>query len=116
MKFANRLTCSLVVASVGLLPTQGAYADLVSTDRALTQKHETVLNLLSRSDVVGQLQTFGLDRRIAEERVAAMTDGEIDALTGKLDPVVGGGVSFVGVVAVLVFLIYWYTWTQRDQK
>ena len=118
MKRAKKVFCSLLVASIGLLPVQMARADVIATDQVIANsaahgKRQAIATFLSRPEVVAQLASLGVPRAVAGERVAVMTDDEINALAGKLDSLpAAGGVSFVGVVAVLVFLLYWYIWAQ----
>ena len=118
MKRAKKVFCSLLAVSIGLLPVQMARADVIATDQAIANsaahgKRQATATFLSRPEVVVQLAALGVPRDVAEERVAAMTEDEINALAGKLDALpAAGGVSFVGVIATFAFLIYWYMWSQ----
>jgi hypothetical protein len=118
MKWTNRSICGWLVASLVLLPAHAVHADTIATDQVLAktsaqERRQVVLTYLSRPEVAVQLRAFGVPRHIAEQRVAAMTEDEVDALAGKLDSLpAGGGVSFIFVVGTFAFLIYWYIWAQ----
>jgi len=73
-----------------LLPIQTIRAGMIGTDQIASAAsaqtdRAAVLSLMSRSDVASQLQTLGPDPKIAQDRVAAMTDEEVRPLAGKLD-------------------------------
>src|SRR5439155_17050187 len=47
-------------------------------------------NFLSRSDVANQLQSLGIDPSTANDRVAAMTDQEVQSLAGRINAMPAG--------------------------
>jgi hypothetical protein len=72
---------------------------------------------LSRADVAGQLESLGVERKLAEARVALMSDDEINALDGKLGSLPagqygggggGGGGAILLIVLVVLFFIWWF--------
>jgi len=108
MKSATmNLICRILVVTLMTLSFQTSQAGMISTDQAAASAQtdrSTVLNLLTRSDMAGQLQTMGVDPQTAVDRVAAMTDAEVSSLAGKLDAVPAGGL----VALVLVVFFIWY--------
>jgi len=106
--------CCLLTASLAF-PTVGvARADIITTEQAVNSTpqiySDSVLTFLRRSNVEYQLRSLGVAQMSVEERVAAITDEEIQAPVGKLEslyvvgqyvapPLVGtGGVGGVGGV------------------
>lgn len=84
------LIASLAFAAVGV-----ARADMIATEHVVTSTPQAsgdpVQTFLMRSDVACQLRSLGVDQSSAERRVAAMTDGEVQAVVGKLDSLYAGG-------------------------
>src|SRR2546430_13499028 len=83
MNLAKQGLCRLLVVSFTCLPIHSARAEMIATEQAVTY--------LSRADVASQLCALGVERAFAEQRVAAMSDEEIDTLIGKLGSLPAGG-------------------------
>ena len=106
---------SAVMASLFLtlmLPQPAALAGMVGTADVLAAEQrlnlETrVVDFLQRQEVRDQLATQGVDPVMVEERVAAMSDQEIQNLVGRIDELPAGG-DFLGA-AVIVFLVLLFT-------
>ncbi len=75
--------CRLLVVSVSFLSIHSARAEMIGTEQAVTY--------LRRAEVASQLCSLGVERAFAEQRVAAMSDEEIDTLIGKLGSLPAGG-------------------------
>ena len=75
--------CRLLVVSVSFLSIHSARAEMIATEQAVTY--------LRRAEVASQLCSLGVERAFAEQRVAAMSDEEIDTLIGKLGSLPAGG-------------------------
>ena len=106
--------CCLLTASLAFPAVGVARADMITTEQVVNSTpqiySDSVLTFFRRSDVEYQLRSLGVDQKSAQERVAAITDEEVQALVGKLDsrhaggqyvpPVLGGtvGVGAVGAV------------------
>jgi hypothetical protein len=112
MKLLRKMTrtlCALLALSVAFLSlTTTAQAAMVGTGTVIA--HEQVAfdrvqlaAALDRSDVQQQLAALGVDPRQAKERVAAMTDDEVQALNGRLNELPAGG-DILGV-ALVVFIV-----------
>lgn len=84
------LTASLAFSTVGV-----ARADIIPTEQVMNstpQIHsDSVLTFSRRSDVEYQLRSLGVGQKSAKERVAALTDAEVQAVVGKLDSLYAGG-------------------------
>jgi hypothetical protein len=121
MKLETKGLCTLLAMSLAFLPADAVRADTIATDQALnistSAKRQTILTFLSRADVAGQLESLGVERKLAEARVALMSDDEIDALDGKLGSLPagqygggggGGGAAILLIVLVVFFFIWWF--------
>ena len=84
------LTASLAFSTVGV-----ARADMIPTEQLVNSTPQIYSDLvptfLRRSDVEYQLRSLGVDQKSAKERVAALTNEEVQAVVGKLDSLYAGG-------------------------
>lgn len=117
-----KLICRLLIASTLALLQPPAHAALIATDQVAasvsgTQSDRTALLILvSRADVATQLQTRGIDARMAQARVESMTDDEVRALKGQIESLPAGegwfglnGVEGAGVgLSVLVLVLFFF--------
>ena len=108
----TRTLCRLLIVLMAWMPFHLAHAGIISTDQAVSSAQSdrtAVLNLINRSDVAGQLQSFGVDPGTAKDRVAAMTDEEVRSLAGKLHavPAGGDGLAVLILVGVILWLVFW---------
>jgi hypothetical protein len=73
-----------------------------------------VLQFLGRADVASQLQSLGVDPATARDRVAAMTDQEVQSLAGKIQSMPAGA-DTLGTILILALigLAVWYIWFRR---
>ena len=93
---------SPVVAEAGLIGTlQAVEAGTRSGDLA------TVNAALAREQVRAQLLAHGVDPSQVEARVAALTDGELRALAGKVSEAPAGGdaLAVIGVVFLVLLIL-----------
>ena len=112
---ATKLICRVLIVSMFAMPLQAARAGMVSTEQAIATTsaqadRDAVLSVLGRADIARQLQSLGVDPKAAGDRVAAMTDQEVQALAGKLD-MLPAGASNAGTnwaIAILIALAIWY--------
>ena len=106
----------LLVALMVWMPYQIATAGMIGTDQVVTSSPQvdrtTVLNFLNRSDVAGQLQTLGIDPSTANERVAAMSDQEVQSLAGRINAMPAGAMSdtaeAVLIIAIIAAVVWWF--------
>jgi hypothetical protein len=85
-----------------------AYAGVISTEQYLSavdrqRAIEQVDALLARAEVQRQLQQLGVDPAETAERVAALTDAELQLLADDLQELPAGG-DLLGVVGI-VFIV-----------
>lgn len=113
-----KLLCRLLMVLMVWSPMQFAQAGMIGTDQIVTAASQadrtTVLEFLGRADVASQLQSFGLDAKSATERVAAMTDAEVQVLAGKINSMPAGA-DGVGVLLILLLVgaAVWWIWFRR---
>lgn len=90
------------VAQAGLIPTD-AMVHQGDAKKARTQ----VQQLLSRTDVIAQMRTLGVDPAEAARRVNALSDAEVTKLAGRLQemPAGQGAVGALIGAALIVFII-----------
>ncbi len=113
-----RTLCQLLMVLMVWSPMQFANAGMIGTDQvssAATQvDRNTVLQFLGRSDVTSQLESLGVDPATVKDRVAAMTDQEVESLAGKIHSMPAGG-DTLGVVLLLLVVgaVVWWVWFRR---
>ena len=110
-----RTICRLLIALTIWTPFQIASAGMIVTDQAAASTAQldrgTVLSFLARSDVASQLQALGIDPATAKDRVAAMSDREVQSLAGQINAMPAGGLSS-GVLLLLIVIAaaaWWFT-------
>ena len=114
----TRMLCRLLAVLMIWTPMQLAQAGMIGTDQLVTASantdRTTVLEFLGRADVANQLQSFGLDAKSATDRVAAMTDQEVQMLAGKINSMPAGADS-TGVILLLIIVgvAVWWIWFRR---
>ena len=103
---------ALVAASLCAASLQtGAYAGVISTQQYLTalDRDATLARIdavLAREEVRSRLEHYGVDPVAADERIAALTDQELELLATELESLPAGG-NILGTlgVAFIVLLI-----------
>lgn len=113
-----RLLCRFLMVLMIWSPVQFAQAGMIGTDQIVTAASQadrtTVLEFLGRADVATQLQSLGLDAKSATERVAALTDSEVQLLAGKINSMPAGADSTgVLLLLLLVGVAVWWIWFRR---
>jgi len=99
-------------------PMQLAQAGMIGTDQvasvASQADRNTVLQFLSRAEVTSQLQSLGVDAATVKDRVAVMTDQEVQSLAGKIQSMPAGADS-TGLILLLVVVaaVVWWVWFRR---
>ncbi len=113
-----KLLCRLLMVLMIWSPVQFAQAGMIGTEQVVTAASQTdrttVLEFLGRGDVASQLQSFGLDAKSATERVAALTDAEVQLLASKINSMPAGADS-TGVLLLLLVVGFavWWIWFRR---
>ena len=111
-KIISRILIALMIWT----PYQFATASMIGTDQVVTSTspgdRTTVLNFLSRSDVAGKLHSLGIDPSTAQDRVAAMSDQEVQSLAGQINAMPAGGMNStweaVFVIAIVAAVVWWF--------
>lgn len=111
------LTMPLVIIfMMSTLPMAAVNAKMVGTDQVISQStvsadREKVIQFVERSDVQQQMQSLGVDPDEAKQRVATLSDSEIQKLAGKIDemPAGEGAVGAVVGAIVLIFVLLLFT-------
>jgi hypothetical protein len=107
----NSLVALLAASLVSASLQSAAYGGVISTQQYLTtlDREATIARIdavLAREEVRSQLEQYGVDAIAAEERIAALTDQELELLATELESLpAGGSVLAVVGVAFIVLLI-----------
>lgn len=99
----------LVALSIAL-PCHYALAALVPTDSVADSSGEAdargrLMQVLARAEVRAALAAQGLDPEEAQERIASLTDAEIQQIASQLDQLPAGGDGIWVAVAILVIVL-----------
>ena len=117
-----RIFCRLLIALMIWTPYQFASASMIGTDQAVTTTvssaqadRDAVLAFLNRGDVAQQLQSLGLSAKSAQDRVASLSDQEVQQLAGKISSVPagassGGDIALGILVIAAIAVVVWYLW------
>jgi hypothetical protein len=114
----TRMLCRLLMVLMIWTPMQLAQAGMIGTDQLVTASasadRTTVLEFLGRAEVANKLQSWGLDASNAKDRVAAMTDQEVQGLAGKINSLPAGGDGWeIVLVLVIIGAVVWWIWFRR---
>ena len=110
-KKLKQLTAWLLIAATSnLAQSIPAHATMVGTDQlvdaARVQGARDRLNdFLARADVRTQLEQMGVNPADAQARVDAMTDKEIQDLSGKIAQLPAGGDILGAIIFIFVLLL-----------
>ena len=110
-----RTICRLLVVLMVWTPYQVAQAAMIGTDQVVTSSSSSadrgaVLSFINRTDVASQLQALGLDPASAKDRVAAMSDNEVQSLVGGINSLPAGADSSGVVLLIIVIAVIWWVW------
>jgi hypothetical protein len=110
-----KIISRFLIALMIWMPYQIATAGMIGTDQVVASTSQmdrtTVLSFLSRSDVANKLQSLGIDPATANDRVAAMTDQEVQSLAGKINSLPAGGISngaAIVIILVIAAAVWWF--------
>jgi hypothetical protein len=110
MRTRNRSSLVLLLSAVMFTSSiqNAAWAGVISTQEYLgaLDRDATIARIdavLAREEVRAQLEHYGVDAAEAAERVAALTDQELEMLAEDLESLPAGG-DLLGVVGI-VFLV-----------
>jgi len=102
------VSATLLAASL----QSAANAGVISTEQYLTARDREATRarisaVLAREEVRHQLEQYGVDPTAADERVAALTDQELEELATNLDNMPAGGslLAVVGVAFIVLLIL-----------
>ena len=108
----SKRLCILAGAAVTMcMLSVVAGAEMMSTDQALGQvtagqDRARVQAFLNRTDAQEKLQALGIDAQVVKERVARLTDREVNELSRQIDTLpAGGDIGNRNLVAVLLIVL-----------
>lgn len=113
-----RMLCRLLMVFMVWSPMQFAQAGMIGTDQVASAASQAdrsaVLEFLGRTDVTSQLQSLGVDPATVKDRVAAMSDQEVQSLAGKIQSMPAGanGAALL-LVLLVVAAVVWWVWFRR---
>jgi hypothetical protein len=107
----NSLTALLAVSLLAG-PMQSAYAGVISTQQYLStlDREATIARIdavLARAEVRSKLEQYGVDSVAAEQRIAALTDRELELLATELESLPAGGdlLAVVGITFIVLLIL-----------
>lgn len=118
MNLIRRILVSVLVPSVLLTSSMAGYAhaDIVTTDTVIDKysaeaDRARIAELFSRADVQAEFEQYGISPDEAQQRLAALSDEEVQKIASRIDsdPAGTGTVGAVVGAAVLVFLVLLFT-------
>jgi hypothetical protein len=94
--------------SIGFVQTAGA--GIISTEAALelqerNQRIERINSVLARDNVQQQLIAFGVDPAAAQERIASLSDSELEVLQQRMDTLPAGADSALTVLGIVLLVL-----------
>jgi hypothetical protein len=102
----------LLIAAVFSSSVATAYAGVIGTQEYITaiDRDATIAHIdsvLAREEVRNELERLGVDPQAASDRIAAMTDTELQSLATDLDNLPKGGelLAVVGIVFVVLLIL-----------
>jgi hypothetical protein len=102
------IAASLVTASL----QSAAYGGVISTQHYLTtlDREATIARIdavLAREEVRSKLEQYGVDAVAADERIAALTDQELELLATELESLPAGGdlLAVVGIAFIVLLIL-----------
>lgn len=102
----SRVIISFVLSIT--LFAQVSWAQIASTESVLSPSvsvsaHDKVSQFIAREDVTKTFEQMGVDSKMAEKRIAMMSDEEVSIIASKIDTLPAGG-DFGGIVGAIVFV------------
>ncbi len=103
------LAAALICSTSALGMPMPAFAALIGTEQIASAQNivrparARIAALLDRAEVQAELQRLGVSPDAARQRIAAMTDDEVDRLAGRLPELPAGG-EIIGVL-LTVFIV-----------
>lgn len=106
----NAAIANLVMAAM-LVASMPAHAAIVGTEQMVTQETRAaslakVETFMASEQVAAQLEAWGVAPEVVSERVAALSDAELQQLAANMETDPAGGVLvLIGVVFVVLIIL-----------
>lgn len=107
--FISGMVAAAMIAVSAWVPAQAA---MVGTEQMVftgsrDARVSQVQGFLARADVKQQLQDWGVAPEVAEQRVAALSDAELEQLALNIDqqPAGGDALAVIGVVFLVLLIL-----------
>jgi hypothetical protein len=101
-----------ILVSLSFLTTYSlpAYSGIVTTEQLMEEQLEsldkdTLVSLMDREEVRQQLIDRGVDPDYAKQRIAALSDEQINEIKANIDDLPAGGVIGILIAVLLVLII-----------
>lgn len=101
-----------VLLVLTVVPIKAAFAGMVTTDQLIdsqtvSAQRAKVNAFMQRDDVRQQLETWGVDSKRAQQRVASLSDSEIAQISDRIDqmPAGQGVIGFIILAGILLFVV-----------
>jgi hypothetical protein len=111
----TRIICRLLVALMVWTPWQVAQAGMIGASESVADR-VTVLGFIERADVARELQALGLDPALAHERVAALTDQELQSIADRVRGLPAGADAEGIVIWIIVLTVAWYFFWRKPSR
>ena len=112
-----RFISSILVAAVLSMSVQQAQARMYEVDHtdgaANAAERAALIGFVERAEVARELERRGVDPSLARERIEAMTDSEVHALSGTIESSPAGGfmtgaesaLALLGILAIVGIIV-----------
>jgi hypothetical protein len=109
MRHRNSLVIVLTASMFATSLQSAAYGGVISTQQYLTAvdreaTRQRIDSVLAREEVRDRLEQYGVDPAALDERIAALTDQELQQLATDLEDMPAGG-SLLGVIGIAFIVL-----------
>ncbi len=105
-----RSLISIVLSAALIVTTMPLHAEMVGTEQMLVQETRNthllqVQTFMARDEVRSQMEAMGVDAAQAAQRIAAMTNGELQTLAQNIQDSPAGADGVLGAVLVILLIL-----------
>jgi hypothetical protein len=110
MRVMQRSLLCLLSALLAVMPVMSAQAAMIGTDQIVSQATssadpEKLRRFLDQDNARQQLQSWGVDPAMIDQRIDSLTDSELSRINQEIDNLNAGGTSVLGVL-LIIFLVF----------
>ena len=113
----TRMVCRFLIACLMMMQLPMAQAGMLGAEQVASaasaqSDRAALVAAVHRAEVAGQLQSLGVDPRLARERVAALTNDEAHQLAGKLETLPAGALTngWGWALLIVIGLVVYFNW------